>query len=248
MIEARHGRRIPSGRRLARVLADVFRAMLPAARAAVQRGRVPDLTGYEAVLIRVLLPILLHEWQLGREQMRRELKGVGRLRRKAAFPFGGNPPEGLISLVFGSDALPDAVPRAVQQAILALAGSITGSTRQAIRDRLEIGLREGESNGKIADRLTDLFSPQRAYTIAASEASRAMHAGEMSQAQEYGAAGMEWIASSDACELCLPLDGKKVRFGEAFVTLTHGNPAYRSVLHPPAHPRCMCTSTPWWEE
>ena len=98
-------------------------------RGRVRAGRVPSLAGYEAVLIRALLPILLHEWQLGRDQMRRELKSVRRLRRKAAFPFGGNAPEGLISVVFGSDALPDAVPRAVQQAILALAGSITDSTR-----------------------------------------------------------------------------------------------------------------------
>jgi len=135
----------------------------------------------------------------------------------------------------------------VWRLVLALAGSVTDDTRDTIRSRLEAGLRAGESNATIADSLGDLFSPRRAYTIAATEASRAMHMGEEEFAREAGASGLEWLGSSDMCEVCASVNGKRVRWGEPFYTRPRGNPAYRIVLHPPMHPVCNCTVVSWWD-
>jgi hypothetical protein len=76
-----------------------------------------------------------------------------------------------------------------------------------------------------------------------------MHSAQYDAAKEAGAAGLEWMASSDACkEVCGPLDGKRVKFGEPFMVHATGNPEYRAVYHAPAHPRCQCACVEWWEE
>lgn len=211
--------------------------MLPRARGSVRNGRVPSFSAFDAAFIRGVLPILLHEWQLGRERMAREVKAVRGLKVKASNPV----------IQFDWTLLREAVPLAVQRAALALVGSVTNSLRTEIRNRLEDGLRSGIGNNEIAASLDDLFTPSRAYTIAATEASRAMHLGEAEYAKESGAAGLEWLASEDACELCLRLNGKRVRWGQAFAVNSGGDPAYRDVMEPPRHPRCMCTAIPWWD-
>lgn len=146
------------------------------------------------------------------------------------------------------DLLGEGVPLAVQQLALALAGSITEATRDEVRRVLLAGLQAGAPVAEIARGLAPTFGPQRAATIAQTEASRGMHRGEMDYAREAGAAGLEWLASSDACPKCSALNGKRVRFGEPFATLSVGNPAYRTVYHPPLHPRCACSTKTWWAE
>jgi hypothetical protein len=74
MIDPRHDKRIPSGRRLAAALRGVLAAMRVAAHAAVARGRVPDLAGYERAIVSAVLPIIYHEYHLGREQAARNLR------------------------------------------------------------------------------------------------------------------------------------------------------------------------------
>jgi len=238
-IDPLHGRRIPSGYRLARVVRDVLLRMLRHAQAAVRAGHVPDFAAFEEPLFKAMLPILLHEWQLGREQVAREIRK--RVSRKSILSNLG------IRLATSLNLIREAVPRAIQQAILAVVGSITESLKQEVRDRMESGLRAGASNASIADSLTTVFTPQRAATIAATEASRAMHAGEAEYANEAGATGLEWLASSDACDRCLALSGKRVKFGEPFAVLATGAPEYRQVMYAPLHPNCMCTVKTWWE-
>jgi SPP1 gp7 family putative phage head morphogenesis protein len=144
--------------------------------------------------------------------------------------------------------MPGALPAAVQRLVLALAGTITDTIRQDIRDAVSSGLTAGESLTSVANRVGDLFTPRRAYTIAATEASRSMHVAEAEAAQEAGAAGLEWLASSDACDECLALDGKRAKNGDPFVVLTTGRAEYRTVYHAPRHPRCQCTCVPFWNE
>lgn len=269
-VDPAHGRRIPSGRRAGRVLAGLLRAMKPRAAAAVRQGRVPDLRAFVPEVARELLPIVYHEYTLGRHQVQRQVRnglvGVGEVVRRGG--AGGllavrggaavhrradvalrtkapAPPPGL-SLDFG--LLRVEVPAAVQRLVLDLAGSITDTIRDGIRDELAAGLRAGEGVADIAGRLDDLFSPKRAYLIAATEASRSMHAGEADAAREMGAAGLEWLASSDACDVCQGLAGKRVRFGEPFHTHATGAAAYRQVMHPPLHPNCACSTRAWWAE
>ncbi len=263
-VDPRHLRRIPSGRRLARVLASVFAAMRGDAIAAVMLRREPDLGKYRPAIIRAALPILLHEYALGHEAARRDHRrrtiAEQVERQKAASGFTDKSrsmrsartkavgvPVALPGVQF--DLLREGVPAAVQRLVLALAGTVTDTLRQDIRDAVSSGLQAGEALTSVANRVGEFFTPQRAYTIAATEASRSMHSAEAEAAQEAGAAGLEWMASSDACEeVCLPLDGKRVKFGEPFMVHATGRPEYRTVYHAPAHPRCACSVSPFWED
>ncbi len=74
MIEPRHGQRIPSGTRLARVMARVLRAMLAHARRSLRNGKVPNFEPYEAVIVQVVTPILMHEYAMGAEDVRRRVR------------------------------------------------------------------------------------------------------------------------------------------------------------------------------
>jgi len=247
-----HGRRVPSGRRAGAVLAHLFRGMLAAARRQVEGRRPVYLRHFAPELARELMPLLLHEYQLGRHQVQRDVGlrgrvGLGdpgrlrgglvarhlpdaRLRVKAAGP-GLTVDLGLFRVE---------VPAAVQQLVLALAGSVTDTLRDAVRSELAAGLEAGASLATIAGRLAPHFAPPRAYTVAATEASRAMHAGEVEAAAELGVSSHEWLASSDCCTLCASLAGTRAKIGEPFYTHPTGNPAYRVVYHPPAHPHCAC--------
>ena len=62
----------------------------------------------------------------------------------------------------------------------------------------------------------------------------------MMAAQEAGVERHTWLASSDACEKCLELDGKTVAIGEPFYVDPKGGP-YAVCLHPPRHVHCFCS-------
>jgi hypothetical protein len=114
----------------------------------------------------------------------------------------------------------------------------------ALRTELAEGLDRGEALKRLSARVGEIFGdPQRAFMIAATEASRAAHAGQLLAAEESGVVGgLRWLSSSDCCDACAALDGRVVRLGEPF-TVTGGKAAYATVLHPPLHPHCMCSTT-----
>lgn len=112
------------------------------------------------------------------------------------------------------------------------------ATRQLLRD----GLPKGAAVELLAREVRNIFAdPKRAFTIAATEGSRAVHGGQMAAAQEVGVERHSWLASADACEHCLKLDGKSVKLGEPFWVNPKGGP-YAVVLYPPLHPHCFCTT------
>lgn len=113
------------------------------------------------------------------------------------------------------------------------------ATRQLLRD----GLPKGAAVELLARQVRMIFAdPKRAFTIAATEGSRAVHGGQMAAAQEAGVERHSWLVSADACEHCLKLDGKTVKIGEPFWVNPKGGP-YAVVLHPPLHPHCFCSVT-----
>lgn len=82
----------------------------------------------------------------------------------------------------------------------------------------------------------------KAAQIAATEASRAVHAAQLTADEESGVvAGVELLLSSDACPLCrkVATEAKRVRLGDAFAVIGH-NAHYSTVKHPPLHPHCQC--------
>lgn len=121
---------------------------------------------------------------------------------------------------------------------------------QAI-DRLKASLAEGIVNeGETLDQLTarvgeifDHAEKWRARRIAASEASRAVHAAQVAAAEESGVvAGFEIMVSADACPLCrrIASEVKQVRLGNDFAVIGD-DPNYANIKHPPLHPSCQCS-------
>ncbi len=272
MIDVRHGRRIPSGRRFARALARVFRSLWEQSRATIEAGAVPDSMRMREAVYRLALNALGVELAAGyvgtlrRASRGRNTKlldisgspvgvavfhgqGIQRIRTKAV--GGVLPPTTIVanpppspSLVFDWTLFRPEVRVEAERLALRLAGTITEDTRRMVREELSTGLQAGEPVAAMAERIRlQAFSPRRAATIAQTESSRAVHAGQGIAAKELGVTDWTWLASSDACDLCLSLDGKTVKIGEPFYVHPKGNPAYRVVYHAPAHPHCYCTNT-----
>ena len=252
-VDSRHGRRIPSGRRFARALSVVFRQAWDELRPLIEAGYTPGVGDLQSVILRLATPALGVELVAGyvgtmrRAYARTGLRkrGIDRIRTKAV----GDPPRpsfptGLPGLEFDWRLFRPEVRIEAERLALRLAGEVAHATRDIIRQELAAGLEAGEPTAATAERIRlSGFSPRRANVIAQTEASRAMHAGQGVAARELGVREWTWLASSDACEVCLSIDGKTVKIGEPFYVWPTGNPAYRVVYHAPAHPSCFCDNT-----
>lgn len=133
----------------------------------------------------------------------------------------------------------EAIRQAVYQFCDATNQTATRELGQAIQDlrrELSTGLERGEALSQLTARVQEIFDdPMRAFRIATTEASRAVHAGQLIAAEESGVVqGKRWLASSDACPLCLPLDGVEVPLDQPFVIA--GTGPYAVIQHPPRHP------------
>lgn len=113
---------------------------------------------------------------------------------------------------------------------------------QQTADVMARGLSSGDTLTQISQQIGSIFlDPYRANMIAASESSRLYHGGQLITAKESGeVSGKTWLASADACERCLELNGKTVGIDEPF----ESKPGrYGIVMAPPLHPFCMCSIT-----
>jgi hypothetical protein len=114
------------------------------------------------------------------------------------------------------------------------------------RQELAEGLAEGEALPKLTKRVNQIFDKAekwRARRIAQTETSRAMHAAQDEAARQSGVVtGWKWLASADACDLCLAIVARTpaVKLGTAFAVVGT-NPTYSHIYYPPAHPNCNCT-------
>lgn len=133
------------------------------------------------------------------------------------------------------------------------------ATNEATSKRLETALDDlkhelvkglidrGESIEELKDRVNEIFDgleEHQARRIAATEASRALHAAQEMAAIESGVvAGKELLISADACELCqmVATEAKRVRIGQAFAIIGN-HPEYQTIEMPPIHPNCRCTA------
>jgi hypothetical protein len=274
-VDAQHGRRIPSGRRLGRALARVFRGAWARVEGGILAGGVPDVALLREAVYRIALQALsvelvagyagtLRRAKRGRDSRSgavvgaRGLGGVSRvgvsLRTKApSFDPGPEfgpiwtPPVTPPADLFRIDwtLFRPEVRVAAESAALNLAGSVSQTTRDMIRKALAEGLQAGEPVAKIADRIKgEAFSPRRAFVIAQTESSRVMHQGQAVAAKELGVTHWSWLASSDACPVCLSIAASgPVPIGSPFYVWPKGAAAYRVVTEPPAHPNCFCTTT-----
>ena len=149
------------------------------------------------------------------------------------------------------DVLHPQVIEAVRRLALDLAFSTLATLRDdvdvalnAVRSLLGEGLARGEAVTALSRRLTKVFDdPVKAAAVAQTETSRAVHTGQLLAAKQSGVVtGKRWLASSDACAICLALNGKEVGLDEVFAVDAGGGP-YARVDHPPRHPGCQCALT-----
>jgi len=116
-------------------------------------------------------------------------------------------------------------------------------TREAISEGL---IARGDSVADLTKRINDIFSGAetwRARRIAATEASRAVHAAqEMSAVDSDVVTGWKWLLSEDACPLCQTVARRvpAVRLGQPFAVIGN-NPAYATIKFPPLHVSCQCS-------
>lgn len=113
-----------------------------------------------------------------------------------------------------------------------------------LRKLLRDGLEEGKAVALLAREVKRIFAdPARAWRIAVTESSRAIHGGALLNARQSKLnLKKEWLASSDACGQCLELEEKgAIELDEPFVV--DGTGPYARVMHPPRHPHCFCTWT-----
>lgn len=113
-----------------------------------------------------------------------------------------------------------------------------------LRSMLKEGLARGDALGYLANQVQRIFAhPSRAYAIAGSEASRAIHGGALMAARENKVVkGKQWLSHDGACERCQKLDGKIKKLDQPFHVDPAGGP-YALTYHPPLHVACECDFT-----
>jgi SPP1 gp7 family putative phage head morphogenesis protein len=136
------------------------------------------------------------------------------------------------------------------------ASQVVEITGRELADALKEGLAEGENMEQLFQRVGELWGIKKdshAKLIARTEINSAANAGAVATYQEAGVTRHKWLASVDACEYCLALDGKSVIIGKSFAPLgstvkgTEGGTfhvTYRDVKYPPLHPNDRCTIVP----
>lgn len=261
-IEPNHGQRVPTGAEMEGGLLGLLRRQLDAVISAYQNNRQVDLTPFVDEMRRYFEPYL------GSQLLNGAVTAIARVLSRIEGRKGGRGEvfsfflsNGIRKRFESIDEVADAIgvdwgllTRQAQAAAQSLSMSLAVSTLrtanreadraiQNAREAIQLGLEHGEAVRDMSVRLRQIFSPDRALAIAQTESSRAFHAGQMMAAQESDViGGLSWLASSDACDLCLSLARKDpVPLGQPFAVI--GTGPYASIYHPPAHPHCYCSVT-----
>lgn len=252
-----HGRPLPQGRRLQAALAPWLARIRSLTVPALRRGQSPDLATILPAMQEALLPayseLFLRGVNSGIGQIRSavarkgltvRLKKQGRPRVVKAI----RAPEQILELAF--DVFNPRVIEGLRRAVFDFCQSTIDTAyleiekaKLALRVDLLEGLQAGETNRMLAARVETIFAePYKAARIAQTEASRAVHSGELILAKESEVcSGKYWMASSDACKICLGLAGMGViPLEKPYMVLPKGGP-YAIIMHPGAHPFCQCS-------
>lgn len=268
MIDPAHGRYIPEGRDLAAVIQQMFVKFGMEARIDAQQGRMWDPNRIDiSEYARAVEPIMLRYYQMGgymtyeglyraRRQnqdfmrldtVRQSGKVAGLIEKRLPTVQIGQESLRLSFNVFNPEVL-DAVRTMAMhfvESTLATVVEQVADAYEALRQQLGAALSQGEALRDISARVLQIFDdPDRAFRIAATESSRAMHQGQVHVAKANGVEEKVWLNSEDACELCKSLgDLGPIPIDKPFIVLKKGNPNYRKVMAPPAHVHCFCSLT-----
>lgn len=260
--ELQHGRRIPTGNILANLLRPVLALASQDAIAQLRRGRRPTFDHWIPSIVESAAPMIAVYVREGqRQEARRLLAAVERRRKSKSIagavlktlsgPWSGGA-TGFSSMSFGFDVYNPLVTEYIRtstfnfvQATLQTAANDATKSYMQLRTELTAGLYSGDTTQEINRRVVGIFQdPVRASRVAQTEAARAVSGGGYMLAQETNlVTTVRWLASSDACPLCLKLNGQERKLGEPFMVLPKAKPPYNIIMHSPAHPHCFCTET-----
>lgn len=216
---------------------------------AVRTGLDLDLEEWEREMVARLRPLYLRYYQAGLVAGARQMAAVpsfptpqkkrylAAVRKAVSARFDLYEPRVM-------DAVDAAVLRFCRETNATAAGELN-TTLAELRRQLKQGLSQGDAREALVARVRTVFTdPSRALRIAVTESARAVNGGQVLAWKGSGRVGRKrWLASSDACEKCLNLDGEEVDLDAPFVTLPGGGP-YAIVYHPPLHPHCLLPGTP----
>jgi HK97 family phage portal protein len=148
------------------------------------------------------------------------------------------------------------IHRAIADSALSFSRSTNAGTSKGLaealaklRSELHEGIvAEGEAIPQLRKRVQGVFeklSRDKAEMIARTETSRAVHTASLRSAGDSGVVETKsWLASTDACPLCLGLEAETKEAGiplDQPFTVQGTNPAYSEVESAPGHPHCRCT-------
>ena len=152
------------------------------------------------------------------------------------------------------------VKKAIDEAALKFAESTNATTSLGLSEataklRLELAaglIEQGEALPELVKRVNavfDMAETWRAERVALTESSRALHSGQKMMAEESGVVkGFKWLLSADPCPICIAIESKfkggiglNADFGNQTDYGQSPSETYGVIVHPPAHPYCMCT-------
>lgn len=248
-----HRFELPAGLQLSQLMQQVWAEQYAAIQQAIklfgkQGIQAVDLSRWQSALIRRLLPIarvLIHQ---GKDSLQTHTNQKHIKRGAAVQLLPGSttePPTGQVNEYI--EVFDPRVAELARTWAYDFAQSTLQTSQFNIFDAykmtgqsLAYGLEQGQTLDELTQAIGMIFNdPYRAGMIAASEASRLFHGGQILSAKESGEVeGKTWLASSDACDACLELNGKTVPLDQPFVVKAG---RYGVVMHPPLHPWCMCS-------
>ena len=229
---------------------------------------LPSLSSWPERIAAMVKPLMTQLFQQGIVDSRRRLAGLQggaagaallRLPQRIVAHHHGFPARPSISkswmlvakqLGVSFDLFDPMVLRAVDKATLQFCeetnDTAVGDLKESIeklRKLLKAGLEEGKAIAQLAREVKRIFAdPSRAFRIATTETSRAIHGGALLNAKESSLKlKKEWLASSNACPSCLELNGVEKELDEPFYV--DGSGTYARIMTPPLHPHCFCTWT-----
>ena len=116
---------------------------------------------------------------------------------------------------------------------------MNATTKDKLRAALAAGDAAGESRNQIAQRIRDTFAGMTEYRsrlIAQTESINAYSQASLATMQQAARDGQplekQWLAATDACPLCKPLDNEQIPLDSTFDGGIQG---------PPRHPACRCS-------
>lgn len=170
--------------------------------------------------------------------------------------------QGSLAMVFAGDDEGEFILNArykkyVQSRTSKMAKNFNDETLDKLNKTLAEGIQAGESLEKLRKRLENVYDDAERYRTLRVARTETLNASNEATNEAYRQTGYvkgkEWYVNPDACEQCLPFEGKTIGLDETFVKQgesyedgngeVHEN-TYDDIDSPPLHPNCRCTILP----